>query len=192
MKTILVINGHPDADHGHYTAALADAYLSGARAGGHSASLVEVARVPIDFLRTEEEFARPAPPAIAEVQDTLKAADHLVLVYPLWLASMPARLKAFLEHMGRADFFLAERKSGGWPIAKMTGKSARVIVTMGMPAFAYRLIYRAHSLKALEGGILGIAGFRPIRDTVIGMVGASEAHRKRMLDKVEALGRRAI
>jgi len=60
---------------------------------------------------------------------------------------------------------------------------------MGMPAFAYRLFFGAHSLKALESGILGMAGVKPVRATLFGMVGAGgeAAHRKRV-DRMTALG----
>ena len=37
------------------------------------------------------------PPAIAEAQRTIVWAEHLVIIYPLWLGSMPALLKGFLE-----------------------------------------------------------------------------------------------
>lgn len=52
----------------------------------------------------------------------------------------------------------------------LTGRSARVIVTMGMPAAIYRHLYRAHSLKSLERNVLGFVGLSPIRETLIGGV----------------------
>ena len=42
------------------------------------------------------------------------------------------------------------------PQQKLKGRSARVVVTMGMPAFVYRVVYREHALKALEHDVDGL------------------------------------
>lgn len=51
---------------------------------------------------------------------------------PLWLGDVPALLKAFLEQIARPRFALAQ---GTMPKPLVKGRSARLIVTMGMPAF---------------------------------------------------------
>jgi putative NADPH-quinone reductase len=105
---------------------------------------------------------------------------------------MPALLKGFLEQVARPGFAIAESRSGGMPTKLLTGRSARLVVTMGMPALVYRWYFRAHSLKALERNILGFAGIAPIRETLVGSVdGLSEAQRQKWLGKLESLGRRA-
>ena len=73
----------------------------------------------------------------------------------------------------------------------LKGRSARIVVTMGMPALIYRWYFGAHGLKSLERSILAFIGVRPIRETLIGMVeSASEKRRKAWLDKLRALGER--
>ncbi|WP_270374816.1 NAD(P)H-dependent oxidoreductase [Marinicauda sp. Alg238-R41] len=172
MTNILLINGHPDPDPGHFCAALCEAYAAGAREAGH-------------------QFSSAPPEAVAEAQAAVSAADHLVLIYPLWLGTMPAKLKAFLEQLGRQNFFLETVKDGGrWPAQKMKGKSARIVVTMGMPGLAYRLVFGGHSLKALEKGILRISGFKPVRHSIFGNVQGSAQRRERLLAKASALGRK--
>jgi len=75
---------------------------------------------------------------------------------------------------------------------RLTGKSARIVVTMGMPAFFYRWYFGAHGLKGLERNILGFAGIGPIRESLFGMIeGASDAKRKRRLEAMRALGKQA-
>ena len=84
-------------------------------------------------------------------QQAIAWAEHLVFFFPLWLGGMPALLKGFLERVARPGFALGE--PGGLahlPQKLLAGRSARLVVTMGMPALAYRWIYRAHSLKALS------------------------------------------
>jgi putative NADPH-quinone reductase len=113
-----------------------------------------------------------------------------VFLYPLWLGDMPALLKGFLEQVARPGFALAYTDKG-FPRKLLKGRSARVVVTMGMPGFFYSLIYRAHSLKSLERDILSFAGIRPVRHSVVGSVESGPEHRQRWLDRMKALGRRA-
>ena len=70
------------------------------------------------------------------------------------------------------------------------GRSARIVVTMGMPGLFYRLVYRAHSVKSLQRNILAFCGVAPVRTTVIGTI-ESRRGRTRALAAMAALGRRA-
>jgi putative NADPH-quinone reductase len=119
-------------------------------------------------------------------------ADHVVILYPLWLGSMPALLKALLEQMLRPGFAFSTLTLGKWPVKFLSGKSARIVVTMGMPAPMYRWYFRAHSLRSLQRNILKFVGFRSIRSTLIGNVAdLSKARCTKWLDDLRALGRAA-
>ena len=190
-RRIAIIQGHPDPRGDRYGHALAKAYAEGATAGGHEVRTIDLARLEFPLLRSKEEWDTGAPPdAVRGAQDAIGWADHLVIFYPLWLGTMPALLKAFLEQAFRPGFAIGRGGSGSWK-KLLTGKSARVVVTMGMPALVYRWFFRAHSLKSLERNILGFVGIGPIRETLIGMVEGSPASRERWLAKLRALGGRA-
>lgn len=73
----------------------------------------------------------------------------------------------------------------------LKGKSAHIIITMGMPAFVYRWFFGAHSLKSLERNILRFTGVSPIKESLVGMVESSPQHRQRRLEKIEQTGRHA-
>ena len=192
-RKILVIDAHPDPAGGRFVNALASAYADAARSAGHTVREIALAKLDIPVLRSASEFATPAGGDPAAVRTAILDAEHLVLVYPLWLGSMPAFVKAALEQIGRDEGFLSTDPKGGWPRPQMKGRSARVVVTMGMPAMAYRVIFGAHSLKALEQGILKLAGFAPVHDTIFGMVeAAGDAGRAKMLDVMRDLGRRGV
>ena len=186
---ICLINGHPDPDPARFCHAVADAYQRGANGAGHSVDRVELGTVDVPLLTSAADFAGPPPAAIQRVQEQIARCQHLVLIYPLWLGTLPAKLKALFEQLARGGFLLDS--AGGdnqWPIKKMAGKSARVIVTMGMPGVAYRLLFGSHSIKGLEAGILRISGFKPVRDSVFGGVETSAKRRDRLLAMAEALG----
>ncbi len=192
-KTVCVIDAHPDPASGHFVSALADACARGALDGGHDVTRIRVADIPLEFMQTAEEFAALPDGPVRQAQEKIAAADHVVVVFPLWLGMVPARLKAFIEQVGRGEFFLGTGgDSSKWPAQKMKGKSARLVVTMGMPGFAYGLIFGGHSLKGLAKGVFGMAGFRPVRRTVIGGVGAlDDTARTRWLARMEGWGREA-
>jgi putative NADPH-quinone reductase len=191
-KSIVVIDGHPDSAPERYLHALTSAYAAGARAGGHTVQVIEVAKLGFPLLRTSEDFENgTAPDVIRASQQVVQGADHVVILYPLWLGSMPALLKGFIEQLFRPGFAFAYA-TRGFPKKLLSGKSAHIIVTMGMPGFFYRWYYRAHSLKSLERNVLSFVGIKPVRATVIGMIGDKKsAKRQGWLKKVEAYGRAA-
>lgn len=168
---IALIQAHPDAGGGHLCHALAQAYGDGAREAGHELRVIDVAQLDFPLLRSQQDWMHGEVPAtLKPAQDDIRWADHLVFFFPLWLGDMPALLKAFLEQIARPGF--AFDYVEGNPLGKklLTGRSAHVVVTMGMPALVYRWIFRAHSLRSLERNILGFVGIAPIRETLIGGV----------------------
>ncbi len=189
-KHVVIIQGHPDAEHRHFGHALADEYAKGCEDGGHEARRIEVAQLDFPLLRTKEDFERGTPPdSIKQAQDAIKWADHLVIIYPLWLGSMPALLKAFLEQVLRPGFAFEYQKPGGMAKKLLTGKSARIVITMGMPAFVYRWIFFAHSLKSLKRNTFWFCGVGPVKSTIIGSIeGLSEKQRMEWLDELRGLG----
>ena len=191
MAKILIVLGHPDGAERHLCHALADAYAEGGQDGGHSVSRLELGRMDIPFLTSQKEQEEGVVgPAIREAQDLIGAADHIVFVFPLWLGGMPALLKAFFEQVARPGFAYDLGKSS-LRSGLLRGKSARIVITMGMPAFVYRLYYGSHSLKAMKIGILRFVGIAPIRSTLIGMVGSKRFDGGYWLDKMRRLGRMA-
>lgn len=170
-RRILLIEGHPEAGARHLNHVLADAYTQGATAAGHTLRRLNVATLDFPLLRSPHDWQHGAvPPTLQGAQDDIAWAQHVVIFFPLWLGDMPALLKAFLEQVARPGF--AFGPEGGNPFGRkgLAGRSARVVVTMGMPALVYRWYFRAHSLKSLERNILGFVGFAPIHETLVGMV----------------------
>ena len=78
------------------------------------------------------------------------------------------------------------------PEGALIGRSARVVVSMGMPSLLYRLFYRAHGVKAFNRSILAIAGFHPVRTTHFGGIGSKWAQVPAMLAKMRILGSKAL
>src|SRR3989344_3409524 len=88
------------------------------------------------------------PASLKPAQADIGWAQHIVLFFPLWLGDMPALLKGFLEQVARPGFAFNTEGSNPFGRKGLTGRSARVVVTMGMPALVYRWYFRAHSVKS--------------------------------------------
>ncbi len=189
-RRVLVVQGHPDPAGGHYGHALADAYAEGAHGAGHAVRRVEVAQLEFPLLRTQADWQHGSvPAALAPVQQDIAWAQHLVFFFPLWMGEMPALLKGFIEQVARPGFAVSKDVAGPLAPKALAGRSARVVVTMGMPAAVYRWFYRAHSLKSLERNIFGLVGIAPVDETLIGNVEAGDpSARLRWLDKLRRLG----
>ena len=190
---VTIIQGHPDPAPGHFGPALAEAYAEGAEQAGHAVRRVEVAQLQFPLLRSQQEFEHGQMPETLEAaRDAVAWAEHPVIVYPLWLGTMPALLKGLFEQVFRPGFAFEYGEGGRWQRG-LKGRSARVIVTMGMPAFIYRWYFRAHSLRSLERNILSFVGIRPVRSTIVGLVAAlGEDKRARWLERLRGLGARAV
>jgi putative NADPH-quinone reductase len=191
-KNIVLVLGHPDGSKAHLCHALADQYRAGAEAAGHHVTTVDLGTLDFPLLRDRTEWEKqPAPAALLPAQKAILDANHLVIIYPLWLGGMPALLKGFLEQVLRPSLMPKGNDLSEWS-KLLKGCSARIVVTMGMPGIAYRLYFRAHTLKALKRNILAFSGVGPIRSTIFGMVeGASERRRASWLSLMHKLGREA-
>lgn len=191
MTRVLILVGHPDPDPRRFCRALAEAYGRGAGGAGHEVRRIDLAEIDVPLLRSREEFeAGAVPQSLVEVREAVLWAEHVVFIFPLWLGTMPALLKAFLEQIMRPGTAF-DYPTGNERFVKtlLNGRSARVIVTMGMPAFVYRLWYLGHGIAGMRRGILNFVGIRPVRETLLGMVeGVSASKREQWLIKLEKLG----
>ena len=170
-RRILIVNGHPDIGARHLLHQLIDAYAEGAQAAGHQIRRVDVGALDFPMLRSAADWERGAlPEGLKTAQDDIAWCQHLVLCFPLWLGDMPAVLKGFLEQVARPGFAFHRDEQNPFGKKALCGRSARIVVTMGMPALVYRWYFRAHSVKSLERNILGFVGIAPVHETLVGLV----------------------
>jgi len=187
-KRITLIDGHPDPDPARFIRALADTYAAAALAAGHEIRRIAVASLAFDLLTSRAEWEEgPLPRAIAEAQDDIVWAEHLVIFYPLWLGDLPALLKGFFEQVMRPGFAFRP-KAKGLPEKRLKGRTAHVVVTMGMPALFYRFYFAAHSLRSLERNILAFVGIAPTERSIIGNVEGDPQHRTKWLETMTERG----
>lgn len=169
MKNILIILGHPARERNSFCETLARTYEAVAKEVGHSVEFIKIADLTFDPILHEGYVGEQhQEPDIADTQQKLLGAEHLVIVYPMWQFMIPALLKGFLERTLTKGFAYNFKKN--MPLQKklINIKSARIIQTMAMPNFIYRLLARQHGAKALKA-LLSFCGIAPVRTTYCGL-----------------------
>lgn len=183
-RNILIICGHPDPAPERFCRALAKAYAEGAEGAGHAVRLIDVTLLDIPLLHTKSDFEAGTPPeSVARCQDDILWARHIVFIFPLWLGGLPALFKGFLEQVFRPGCDPRQ----GMPRKKLTGRSVRIVVTMGMPGLVYRWYFGGHGVRAFEKSILRFSGMNT-RTTLIGMIEAGHETGAARLEKMRRLG----
>jgi putative NADPH-quinone reductase len=191
MRKITIVVGHPQ--HNTLCEALGKAYQSAAQAAGHEAALFTLAEMKFDpILHEGYRKVQPFEPDLDAAYRALAACDHLVLIFPLWCGDMPALMKGFLERALQPDLIARENTEHAMNWSIFNNKTARIVMTLGMPASIYRFWYGGHALKLLSRNILNFIGIKPVRHTLFGMVGSSKPQtREQWIAQVRQLGRQA-
>lgn len=164
MRVHLVLC-HPLADS--LNAHLAERIAKMLAENGHQVDRLDLYAHGFSPAMTPEErrayYAAPvAPPDIAPLQDRLRAADHLVLVFPTWWFSLPAMLKGWFDRVWSPGFAYDH----GTPIRpKLTRlRSVTVVTTLGSPWWIDRLVMHQPVRKVLKTALIGAcapqAGFK--------------------------------
>jgi len=191
MGRIVVVIGTP-LQHS-YCEAIGRAYQRGAESAGHEVRLFVLGDMNFDaILRGGYRHEQPLEPDLIAAREAFGAADHIVLIFPLWCGDMPAIMKGFIERLLQPDLLRIHNRGGreSWKLFK--NKSARIIMTMGMPGWFYRWYFGAHALKLIKRNILHFIGIKPVRSTIFGMIeAAGDDKRKEWLRAVEAMGHAA-
>lgn len=91
----------------------------------------------------------PINDQVADYQARLRTADQIILMFPVWWEVMPAMTKGFLDKVyAKNQLYAAATMRTTLPKAP----KIRVITTMSTPNWAYRLLFGAPLLRALQRG----------------------------------------
>jgi putative NADPH-quinone reductase len=188
----MIVVGHPQ--NNTLCEALGKAYREGAVGAGHDVRLFALAQLDFDpILHEGYRKEQTLEPDLRAAYDVLAACDHLVVIFPLWCGDMPALLKGFIERLLQPDLIARENTENAMNRSIFPNKTARIVMTMGMPVSIYRFWYGGHALKLLTRNILKFIGIKPVRHTLFGMIGTSKLQtRERWLRQVRDLGKQGI
>lgn len=176
MKNILVINGHPRTES--LCGTLAQTYAEEAKKAGAEVTLLDLHHLKFDLsLHVGYKSQQALESDLVRAQQLIRAADHLVFVFPSWWASLPALLKGFLDRVFLPGFAFKYRKDSPFPEQLLKGKTGRVIITMDAPGWYYKWFNRAPGLHIVKKGTLEFCGVKPVKYTLMGMVRNAKSER---------------
>ncbi len=188
-KKVLVIMGHPDTKS--FCAGLAESYAEGARQAGAEVRAISLSELNFDpILRMGYHDVQQLEPDLSDAQESIKWAEHIVWVYPIWWGTMPALLKGFLDRTFLPGFAFKYRENSAFWDKYLTGRSGRRIVTMDAPVWYDRLVYFGGGRRTMKKAVLEFCGIKPVGVTAFGQVRSSdEAKREKWIGKVRELGK---
>ncbi|MDY0910566.1 NAD(P)H-dependent oxidoreductase [Microbacterium sp. CFBP9034] len=163
---ILVVIGTPIA--GSLNHALARSYADAARAAGAEVRVVDLATDAVPghpSLRSELRTPRsdadtPLAPEVANYMGDVTWADHLVFFFPQWWGSTPAALKGWIDRVFLAGFAFRYRERGRLWDKLLTGRTARIVMTMDSPVPWNAWVYRDAAIRQLRNATLEYCGIK--------------------------------
>ena len=191
-RRILLINGHPDQESFNF--ALAAAYRTGAIKSGFTVRELVIRDLQFNPNLSHGYRQRTELEAdLVRAQEWIRWADHLVWIFPVWWAGLPAMLKGFLDRVFLPGFAFRKRENSLWWDKLLVGKSARIISTLDQPAWYYWIFSGQPSNRAMKKNTLEFCGVSPVRLTTIGPLRLSKpAFREKWLQRAARLGARGV
>jgi putative NADPH-quinone reductase len=190
-KKILLLLGHPDKSG--FCGEIADAYEKSARAAGRSVDRLNIGEMQFDpILHKGYRERQELEPDLLRFRQLVTAADHFVVIHPVWWVGMPAILKGLFDRawLPGSAFRYMKMPSGKNSIfwhRMFRGKTARIIIASGTEPLIVRLL-PGNVNAQLKWGILWFAGFS-VRTTWFGpSENIPDTRKARWLAKVERLG----
>lgn len=183
MKKIFILIGDPNNDKEKLSlnTMLAHEYEAAAKEAGHEVRMTHLADLQFDpVLHKGYRAIQQLEPDLVMVQDNMKWSDHIVILFPVWWASLPSLLKGLFDRVWLPGFAFHFKKDGlkrtdHW-ICELEGRTARVIQTSGTSKW---MIWRKFGQPShvLNTGILGFAGIKPVKVTWFGSVNNAPVER---------------
>lgn len=190
-KKIVILLGNPDVDT--FSGAIADHYQAAAEEVGHEVLRFNIGEMNFDpILHQGYKVIQALEPDLLSLQEAIKWADHVVIIYPNWWCTMPAILKGLFDRTWIPGFAFNFDKKTGKCIQHLKGKTGRTIVVAGSHSpFKTWWLYGDFT-NEIQYGILGFAGISSNVTSFGPTQKVSEKKQDQWLREVENLGRKAI
>ena len=174
-KRVFILLGHPNTDT--LSGALATEYENAAKEAGHEVRRLNIGDLSFDAnLHLGYKAIQELEPDLKLVQENISWCEHLVIVHPNWWGGMPGVLKGMWDRMFLPRFAFRMWPSRHWWDALLKGRTARVIVLCGNPAFLDWLAFGDFT-ASLRRSLLEFSGIRT-RVTTFGLSETSSDRRR--------------
>lgn len=192
MKNIVIVTCHPYA--GSFCHALMMAVKTGAEAAGKTVTVIDLEADGFDPVMHSADLIGFLKHQAVDEQakayiQTVKAADQLVLIFPIWWELMPAMMKGFIDKVifPGETFTYSKSLRGMAPLIK--AQRTTVMTTMNTPKLLYRFVFGQAIQRALVRGTLKKMGLKHVTWQKCAMVKKSTpAKREAWLNRAKRIG----
>ena len=127
--------------------------------------------------------------SLRSFQLSLEWCDHFVIFTPIWWGALPAKLKGLIDRTLLPGFAFQYEKGKVIPKKLLTGKTARVVMTMDTPPWYYTLIQGAPAIRQLKGATLKFVGFKSVKSKMLGpIINSTDTARSKWVNEMSKLG----
>lgn len=177
-----------------YSAALLAAVTRGLHAGGHTVDLVDLHEDGFNPIMSAADLTswrkkESIDPLIADYQQRLMLADHLIFIFPIWWEGMPALMKGFLDKVFAKEIVYSE-PTPGRPFKCLLPhlKGVSLLTVMATPTYIYRWLFGNPITKMVFRGTFRKMGIHSLKwYNYSGMEKRTLAQRQTRLEKTEKL-----
>lgn len=154
--------GHPGEDS--LSHALMDAYERGAQSEGAQIRRMNLSDMDFDpNLANGYRNIQTLEPALLAWQENLKWCQHTCWAYPMWWASMPAKMKGALDRALLPGFGFSYRKDSLFWDRLLKGRSADALMTADTPNFFDKLTSSSPIRKQFKIKVMDFVGIKPAK-----------------------------
>lgn len=174
-KNILIIDGHPREQS--FSNSWANSYQQGA---SKNFNVTRLSLRDLDFelnLKNGYKVIQPLEPDLTRAQECLAAANHIIIITPIWWAGPPALLKGFFDRVMLPGFAFKYRSNSNLWEKLLHGKSGHLIVTSDGPSWWMQWLRGDSAVKMIKLGILDFIGVKPVKITRYGDIKSTPSNK---------------
>lgn len=169
LRNILIIDGHPYDQS--LCAGIAAHLKRSSEEGGDRVDLLSLRDLQFDpIMRYGYRKIQELEPDLLKAQELIKAADHIVVITPIWWGGPTALLKGFFDRTFLPGFAFKYRKNSQLWDKFLGGKTGHVIATSDAPVWWMRWVRGDSTVKIIVESTMNFVGISPVKVTRIGKI----------------------
>jgi NAD(P)H dehydrogenase (quinone) len=168
MKTLIIL-GHPDKKS--LCSKIADEYEKGALEKGGEIKRINLSELSFNpNLKYGYRLVQNLEEDLVEAQHSIKWANHIVIIFPVWWSGPPAILKGFIDRIFLPGFAFKYREHSSLWDKLLSGRKARLIVTSDAPVWYLYLQYFHPAVNMMKKAVLEFCGISPVTVSSFGSI----------------------
>ena len=195
MTNTVIVTSHPY--DGSFCHALMASAKAGAEKAGNTVDVIDLEADGFDPVMHSKDLIgflkhKAQDPQAIDYIERVKAADHLILIFPIWWELMPAMMKGFIDKVVFPGETFNYTKGGVGMASNLPNlKSTTIMTTMNTPKSLYRWVFGNAIQRALVRGTFVKMGLKHVKWMSCNMVKkSSDAKRQGWLKQANVIGAR--